>query len=70
MASRDGDLLAYDRGEFFEYARRVPTSRLLDDDDLTEQARALEEYLLGLYSAVGGGGLGPFFYRYARPGEL
>ena len=35
-----------------------------------EQARALEEYLLGLYSAVGGGGLGPFFYRYARPGEL
>ena len=39
MASRDGDLLAYDRSEFFEYAGRVPTSRLLDDDDLTEQAR-------------------------------
>jgi hypothetical protein len=35
-----------------------------------EQARALEEYLLGVYSAVGRGGLGPFFYRYARPGEL
>jgi 8-hydroxy-5-deazaflavin:NADPH oxidoreductase len=34
------------------------------------QTRALEEYLLGLYSAVGGGGLGPFFYRYAKPGEL
>jgi len=35
-----------------------------------EQARALEEYLLGVYSAVGRGGLGPFFYRYANPGEL
>jgi 8-hydroxy-5-deazaflavin:NADPH oxidoreductase len=35
-----------------------------------ERARALEEYLLGLYSAVAGGGLGPFFYRYAKPGEL
>jgi hypothetical protein len=32
VASRDGDLLAYDRGEFFEYARRIPTSRLLGDD--------------------------------------
>lgn len=30
---------------------------------------ALEEYVLGLWSAVRRG-LGPFFYRYARPGEL
>jgi predicted dinucleotide-binding enzyme len=35
-----------------------------------KQARALEDYLLGVYSAVGQGGLGAFFYRYARPGEL
>jgi hypothetical protein len=37
VASRDGDLLAYDSGEFFEQAGRVPTSRLLDDDDLAER---------------------------------
>jgi 8-hydroxy-5-deazaflavin:NADPH oxidoreductase len=35
-----------------------------------EQARALEEYALGLSSAIGQGGLGLFFYRYAKPGEL
>jgi hypothetical protein len=34
VATRDGDLVALDRGDFFEYAGRVPTSRLLDDDDL------------------------------------
>jgi hypothetical protein len=38
VASRDGDLLAYDSGEFFEQAGRVPTSRLLDDDDLAERS--------------------------------
>jgi hypothetical protein len=32
VASRDGDLLAYDSGEFFEHAGRVPASRLFDDD--------------------------------------
>jgi hypothetical protein len=32
VASRDGDLLAYDAGEVFERAGRVPTSRLFDDD--------------------------------------
>jgi hypothetical protein len=32
VASRDGDLLAYDAGEVFEHAGRVPTSRLFDDD--------------------------------------
>ncbi len=34
-----------------------------------DQARALEEHL-GLVVAVTQGGLGPFFYRYAKPGEL
>jgi hypothetical protein len=32
VASRDGDLLAYDGGEVFEHAGRVPASRLFDDD--------------------------------------
>ena len=34
-----------------------------------DQARALEEHL-GLVVAVTRAGLGPFFYRYAKPGEL
>ena len=34
-----------------------------------EQARMLEEHLVLLF-AVNQAGLGPFFYRYARPGEL
>jgi hypothetical protein len=32
VASRDGDLVAYDAGEVFEHAGRVPASRLFDDD--------------------------------------
>jgi hypothetical protein len=32
VASRDGDLLAYDAGEVFEHTGLVPTSRLFDDD--------------------------------------
>jgi hypothetical protein len=32
VASRDGDLVAYDPGEVIEPAGRVPTSRLFDDD--------------------------------------
>ena len=32
VASRDGDLVAYDAGEVVEHAGRVPTSRLFDDD--------------------------------------
>jgi hypothetical protein len=32
VASRDGDLVAYDAGEVVEVAGRVPTSRLFDDD--------------------------------------
>jgi len=38
VASRDGDLLAYDSGEFFEHAGRVPASRLFDDDDVAERS--------------------------------
>jgi 8-hydroxy-5-deazaflavin:NADPH oxidoreductase len=34
-----------------------------------DQARALEDHL-GLVVAVTQGGLGTFFYRYAKPGEL
>jgi predicted dinucleotide-binding enzyme len=34
-----------------------------------DQARALEDHL-GLVVAVTQDGLGPFFYRYAKPGEL
>jgi len=34
-----------------------------------ERARALEEHL-GLVVAMMQAGLGPFFYRYAKPGEL
>jgi hypothetical protein len=32
VASRDGDLVAYDSGESFEHTGRVPASRLFDDD--------------------------------------
>jgi hypothetical protein len=32
VASRDGDLVAYDVGEVVELAGRVPTSRLFDED--------------------------------------
>ena len=32
VASRDGDLVAYDAGEMVELAGRVPTSRPFDDD--------------------------------------
>ena len=60
-----------------EDAAREATERLIRDAGYDpvhvgglEQARALEEYVLGLYSAVAGGGLGPFFYRYAKPDKL
>ena len=38
VASRDGDLLAYDSGEVFEHAARVPASRLFDDPELAERS--------------------------------
>lgn len=37
VATREGDLVAFDRGEFFRYAGRVPTSRLFDDEDFAER---------------------------------
>lgn len=43
MASRDGDLQAYDSGQAVEHAGRVPAWRLFDDDTLaqrSDQARA------------------------------
>jgi hypothetical protein len=36
-ARRDGDLLAYESGAFFDNAGRVPASRLFDDDDVVER---------------------------------
>jgi hypothetical protein len=35
VATRDGDLLAYDRGQVAAHPGGVPASRLLDDQDLT-----------------------------------
>jgi predicted dinucleotide-binding enzyme len=60
-----------------EDGAREVTERLIRDagydpvyiGDL-EQARALEEYALGLSSAIGQGGLGAFFSRYAERGKL
>jgi len=34
-----------------------------------DAARTLED-AMGLVSSINQGGLGPFFYRYARPGDL
>jgi predicted dinucleotide-binding enzyme len=35
-----------------------------------DQARALEDHLTGVMLPALQGGLGPFFYRFAQPGEL
>lgn len=35
-----------------------------------DQARLMEDYLMGLYFAISRAGLDRFFYRYAPPGEL
>jgi predicted dinucleotide-binding enzyme len=55
---------------------REPTEQLIRDagyDPVNagglEQARMLEDHLALLF-AVNQAGLGPFFVRYARPGEL
>ena len=45
VASRDGDLVAYDAGEVFEHAGRVPTSRLFDDDLTGRSPRTLVDAL-------------------------
>ena len=45
VASRDGDLVAYDAGEVVELAGRVPTSRLFDDGLTGRSAKALVDAL-------------------------
>ena len=45
VASRDGDLVAYDAGEMFEPAGRVPTSRLFDDDHTGRSPKTLVDAL-------------------------
>jgi hypothetical protein len=45
VASRDGDLVAYDAGEMVELAGRVPTSRLFDDDLTGRSPKALVDAL-------------------------
>jgi hypothetical protein len=51
VASRDGDLLAYDAGEVFEHAGRVPTSRLFDDDLTGRSPKTLVDALADLNQA-------------------
>jgi hypothetical protein len=38
VASRDGDLLAYESGDVFEHPGRIPASRLFDDEDFAERS--------------------------------
>ena len=45
VASRDGDLVAYDAGEVVEHAGRVPTSRLFDVDHTGRSPKALVDAL-------------------------
>jgi hypothetical protein len=45
VASRDGDLVAYDAGEVVEHAGRVPASRLFDDDLTGRSPRTLVDAL-------------------------
>jgi len=45
VASRDGDLVAYDAGEVVELAGRVPTSRLFDDDLTGRSPKTLVDVL-------------------------
>jgi hypothetical protein len=45
VASRDGDLVAYDAGEVVEHAGRVPTSRLFDDDITGRSPKTLVDAL-------------------------
>jgi hypothetical protein len=45
VASRDGDLVAYDSGEVVEHAGRVPTSRLFGDDPTGRSPKTLVDAL-------------------------
>jgi hypothetical protein len=36
VATREGDLVAVERGDVFRYSGRVPTSRLFDDEDFAD----------------------------------
>jgi hypothetical protein len=45
VASRDGDLVAYDAGEAVEHAGRVPASRLFDDNLTRRSPKALMDAL-------------------------
>jgi hypothetical protein len=45
VASRDGDLVAYDAGEVVELAGHLPTSRLFDDGLTGRSAKALVDAL-------------------------
>jgi hypothetical protein len=51
VATRDGDLLAYDSGEAFEHPGRVPASRLFDDDLAERSEKARLEALADLNRA-------------------
>jgi hypothetical protein len=53
VATREGDLVAFDRGEFFQYAGQVPTSRLFDDDFAERPDRARAEALDTLRGLAG-----------------
>jgi hypothetical protein len=45
VASRDGDLVAYDAGEVVEHAGHLPTSRLFDEDLTGRSPKALVDAL-------------------------
>ena len=45
VASRDGDLVAYDAGEVVEHAGHLPTSRLFDDDHTGRSPKTLVDAL-------------------------
>jgi hypothetical protein len=45
VASRDGDLVAYDAGEAVEHTGRVPTSRLFDHDPTGRSPKTLVDAL-------------------------
>ncbi|TLN17425.1 dinucleotide-binding protein [bacterium] len=68
---RPGNLFAADEGA------RIITEQLIRDagfdpvyvGDL-EKARSLEDYFMQIMFPIVKAGMGPFFYHYAKPGEL